>query len=152
MEGKFSGLLTTVAFVTATQMMDRVTADPRRSRVRVASGRTALYESIFDLAFAGTAQDRGIAWRFGLRNVGRTATCERPVHVLQIGCRYRPRNGGRRRRSRWDGEHRRHWEPQWPVHTSMLGKGQDSLHRRGKGKRPTSAAAQGRDFEWLVPG
>jgi hypothetical protein len=65
------------------------TADPHHGRVT--TGSTALYESIFDLAFYGTAQDRRI-WRFGLLDVDRTATRERPVHVPQVGRRYRPRD------------------------------------------------------------
>jgi hypothetical protein len=72
--------------------------DPRRCRRRrVATGTTALQEPIFDLAFSRTAQNRRVRRRLvRLRNVDRATARERPVHVLQAGCRHRPRNGNPR--------------------------------------------------------
>lgn len=126
-------------------------------RARVTTGSTALQESVFDLAFYRTAQNRCI-WRFRLRDVDRTATRERPVHVPQVGCRYCSRDGDHRgstqqySRAGRDGERRRHWKPQWPVHTSMFGEGEDCLHHRRERKWFARAAAEWRDFKRLIPG
>ncbi|KAI0295492.1 hypothetical protein BC826DRAFT_1104235 [Russula brevipes] len=50
------------------------------------------------------------------------------------------------------GQRCRHWQSQWPVHTSMPGEEEDGVHHLGQGKWSARTAAEGRDIEWRIPG
>ena len=64
-----------------------VTTSTGANRGGVTASSAAIHEPIYDPAFPGTTQNRGL-WRFGLRIVDCTAACERSLRVPQAGRRY----------------------------------------------------------------